>query len=204
MLVVMSPNKPESADETTAPDLPLPDLIQALAAAARNDEARWTALQALYPELRKIAASEMLNQSSGQTLQVTALVHEAALRLFGNDSEWETPRHFFAFVAVMMRRIIIDHARRRRRRLQLPNDSVLDQDTDRLEQAIDEDLGALASALEKLRTFDPVGADLVDLRFFAGYSVSAAVKALGLSERTADRKWARVRAWLKQELQGDS
>ena len=159
-------------------------------------------LPLVYEELRKLAAHKMANESPGQTLQATALVHEAWLRLAGAQNQnWQNRGHFFAAAAEAMRRILIDNARRKARvrhggglsRVQL--DSV-----DLAIEADDETLLRVDEALTKLAAEDPVKADLVKLRYFAGLSFPEAGRALGLSESTAKRYWAYTRAWLFEEL----
>jgi RNA polymerase sigma factor (TIGR02999 family) len=160
-------------------------------------------LPLVYDELRALAAARLAREPDGQTLQPTALVHEAYLRLVENDPQrrWDSRGHFFAAAAEAMRRILINRARDKKRlkrggawqRLDLENLAVADQ-------ASDEDLLALDEALERLAQENKVCADLVQLRFFAGLSLADAAAALGLARRTADRNWAYARAWLFQAL----
>ena len=159
-------------------------------------------LPLVYEELRKLAAVRMAQEQANQTLQPTALVHEAWLRLTGDEQPaFDGRGHFFAAAAEAMRRILIEKARSKGRlkrggeweRVGLEN---LD-----LAVATDDDtLLAVHEALEKLATIDPVGAKLIELRFFAGLSNVDAAKALGLAERTAKRTWTYARAWLHEEL----
>jgi RNA polymerase sigma factor (TIGR02999 family) len=158
----------------------------------------------VYQELRQLAAQRMRKERPGQTLQATALVHEAYLRLVGaEDQHWSGRHHFFAAAAEAMRRILIENARRKksikhgggRKRI----------DIDEAVQAKDEDtsaddLIALDEALEKLTKKDKMKADLVKLRFFAGLTMEQAAKVLGISHSTADEHWAYVRAWLRVEI----
>jgi RNA polymerase sigma factor (TIGR02999 family) len=175
------------------------------AAAAGDPQAAAELLPLVYDELRRLAAAQMAEERPGQTLQPTALVHEAYLRLVGGGrtAAWDHRGHFFAAAAEAMRRILIDTARRKltakhggdRRRV----------DLDGLEAAApsrDADLMALDEALTKFAAEDPVKAKLVTLRYFAGLSVEAAAEALGLSRATADRYWAYARTWLYCELRG--
>jgi RNA polymerase sigma factor (TIGR02999 family) len=166
-------------------------------------------LPLVYDALRQLAAQKLAQERPGQTLQATALVHEAYLRLVGGESpagqSWDGRRHFFAAAAEAMRRILLDRARDRRRikrgggwrRLQL----------DQIDLPVAEppdDLLALEEALEKLGQEDPLCAELVKLRFFAGLTSEEAAAALGLARRTADRYWAFARSWLYDALrQGD-
>jgi RNA polymerase sigma factor (TIGR02999 family) len=162
-------------------------------------------LPLVYEELRKLAAQRLAQEKPGQTLQATALVHEAYLRLVEVDQaqQWNSRGHFFAAAAEAMRRILVDRARQKKslkgggRRAR--------QDLDGLEIAlpeIPEDLVALDEALNKLAATDKKAADLVHLRFFAGLPIPEAAQLLGISPRTADRLWAYARAWLHQEIQG--
>jgi RNA polymerase sigma factor (TIGR02999 family) len=180
----------------------------ALEAAARGDRAGADQLLPLvYDELRKLAAARLVNEPSGQTLQATALVHEAYLRLVGHDPcrAFDGRSHFFAAAAEAMRRILVDRARNRRRqkrggghrRVRLDLNNVL---TD----PAGDDLLALDEALESLAREDPVGAKLVGLRAFGGLTLAEAAEVLGIGRRTADRYWAYARAWLCDALSGDS
>lgn len=159
-------------------------------------------LPLVYEELRKLAAHKMSQEAAGHTLQPTALVHEAWLRLGGGEgAQFENRAHFFGAAAEAMRRILIENARRKGRlkrggeweRVGLAN----------LDVAVttnDDTLLAVHEALIKLATLDPVGAKLIELRFFAGLSNVDAAKVLGLAERTAKRTWSYARAWLHEEL----
>jgi RNA polymerase sigma factor (TIGR02999 family) len=162
----------------------------------------------VYDELRKLAAEKMAAEKAGQTLQATALVHEAYVRLVatpgGEAQHWDSRRHFFAAAAEAMRRILIDRARRKltekhggqRRRLNL-------DDLDIAAESRSADVLAIDEALTKLASEDPVKAQLVTMRYFAGLSVQEAADALGISRATADRYWAYARTWLYCELSGD-
>jgi RNA polymerase sigma factor (TIGR02999 family) len=159
-------------------------------------------LSAVYGELRRLAARKLAHERPGQTLQATALVHEAYLRLIGDEeAHWENRRHFFAAAAEAMRRILVEAARRKarvkhgggRQRLELHEaDQILLPDS--------MDLVAVDEALAKLAREDPIKADLVKLRFFAGLTVEEAGKVLDISRATADRYWAFARAWLYHEV----
>jgi len=159
-------------------------------------------LPLVYEELRKLAAHKMANEAPGQTLQPTALVHEAWLRLTGNENqEWNGRGHFFAAAAEAMRRILVENARRKRR---VKHGGAMQRiDLTTLDVAIithDEHLLAVDEALDKLAARDPLGAQLIKLRFFAGLSNVDAARMLGIPERTAKRTWAYARAWLYEEL----
>ena len=165
-------------------------------------------LPLIYDELRKLAAQKLAREQPGQTLQATALVHEAYFRLVGNDGDarrWNGRGHFFAAAATAMRRILIERARRKRcqihgggrQRRELHPDLVASTEPD-------EDLLALDTALAKLAERDPVKARLVELRYFAGLTGEEAAEILGISARTADRYWVYTRAWLRREMEGGS
>jgi RNA polymerase sigma factor (TIGR02999 family) len=159
-------------------------------------------LPLVYEELRKLAALKMASQPAGHTLQPTALVHEAYLRLVGSPNpQWQGRAHFFAAAAEAIRHILVDRARRNGRirhggNLQRVNIEHLD-----LPSAEDSDLVlAVNEALDKLAEHDKVSAELIKLRFFVGLPNTEAASLLGLSERTAKRTWAYARAWLFREL----
>jgi RNA polymerase sigma factor (TIGR02999 family) len=158
-------------------------------------------LPLVYEELRKLAAAKMAHEAPGQTLQPTALVHEAWLRLAGSDQNWSNRGHFFAAAAEAMRRILVDRARRRRR---VRHGAGLERvNLDSVELAVnteDETLLRLDEALAKLAVEAPDKAELVRLRYFAGLRIADAAQALGISEATAKRHWAYARAWLICEL----
>jgi RNA polymerase sigma factor (TIGR02999 family) len=160
-------------------------------------------LPLVYDELRKLAAAKLVQEKPGQTLQATALVHEAYLRLVGGDlsQQWDSRGHFFAAAAESMRRILINRARDANR--QKRGGSLRRVDLDTIEIALDtpaDDLLAVDEALEQLSADDKLCADLVKLRFFAGLTLGEAAKALGMPRRTADRHWAYARAWLFDRL----
>lgn len=184
------------------------DLSQVLSAMDGGDaQAASRLLPLVYDELRKLAARKLAREQPGQTLEPTALVNEAYVRLVGNNA---SPRfggrgHFFAAAATAMRRILIERARRKRRaihgggrrRQELRADLVASPEPD-----ADDDLLALDAALTKLAERDPVKARLVELRFFAGLTGDEAARILGISPKTADRYWAYARAWLRREMEG--
>ena len=159
-------------------------------------------LPLVYEELRKLAAQKMARESPGQTLQATALVHEAWLRLGGDDQPtWDNRGHFFAAAAEAMRRILIDNARRKN---SLRHGGAVERvNLDGLDLAAsmdDEQLLALNEALEHLAEHDAEKAQVVKLRFFAGLTNKEAAQALGVSEPTVKRHWAYARAWLFREM----
>jgi RNA polymerase sigma factor (TIGR02999 family) len=162
-------------------------------------------LPLVYDELRRLAAARLASEPSGNTLQPTALVHEAYLRLVGapGGDRWDHRGHFFAAAAEAMRRILIDHARRKAaaRRGGVMSRRALDPDAAAVPEP-DEDLLALDEALDRLAEEDPLKASLVKLRYFGGLSLVEAAAALSLSERTAGRYWAYARAWLRREVEG--
>jgi RNA polymerase sigma factor (TIGR02999 family) len=159
-------------------------------------------LPLVYEELRKLAAVRMAQEQANQTLQPTALVHEAWLRLTGGEQPaFDGRGHFFAAAAEAMRRILIEKARSKGRRKRGGEWERVGLENLDVAVATDDDtLLAVHEALEKLAVIDPTGAKLIELRFFAGLSNVDAARALGLAERTAKRTWAYARAWLHEEL----
>jgi len=159
-------------------------------------------LPLVYEELRRMASRKLLREQLGQTLQATALVHEAYIRLVGAESHnWSSRGHFFAAAAEAMRRILIDNARRKQRQKHGGDRQRVGLDD--ADIAIEEpstNLITLDEALTKLAKEDPVVADLVKLRYFAGLTLSQIAEIIGISRRTADRYWAYARAWLYQEI----
>ncbi|OHB66333.1 MAG: RNA polymerase subunit sigma [Planctomycetes bacterium RBG_13_62_9] len=179
------------------------DVTRILNAIERGDaQATDELLPLLYEELRLLAAQKLAGETPGQTLQATALVHEAYLRLLGDDGPtWQSRGHFFAAAAEAMRRILIENARRKRRLKRGGNKEKVDLDNAEVTICGPcDDLIALDEALEKLARIDKVKADLVKLRFFAGLTGEQAAKALGISHNTADRYWAYARSWLHLEI----
>jgi len=179
------------------------DVTRILAAIERGDVRAVDELFPLvYQELRQLAAQRMSKELPGQTLQATALVHEAYLRLVGGEEQqWSSRRHFFSAAAEAMRRILVDNARRKRslkhgggrKRIKLDKAAIAN------DTATDE-LIALDEALEKLSKKDKAKADLVKLRYFAGLTIEQAAELLDISVTTAKRYWAYSRAWLLREM----
>ncbi len=172
---------------------------------AGNTQASDQLLPLLYDELRRMAARKMAHEAAGQTLDATALVHEAYLRLVDTQSpqQWNSRGHFFAAAAEAMRRILIERARHKKcdkaggeyQRVALSD----------IQPAVDEpdvDLLALDEALDKLEQVDARQAQLVKLRFFAGLTIEQAAEALGISTSTADNDWAYARCWLRVQMGG--
>jgi RNA polymerase sigma factor (TIGR02999 family) len=159
-------------------------------------------LPLVYNELRKLAARQMASQPAGHTLQPTALVHEAWLRLAGSERDrWNDRRHFFRAAAQAMRQILVDAARKKSRFKRGGGWRRLDLESIHLAVETDPDgLLAVNEALEDLSSHDPVKADLVKLRFFVGLTLCEAAQALGCSTATAKRSWAFARAWLYRRL----
>jgi RNA polymerase sigma factor (TIGR02999 family) len=160
-------------------------------------------LPLVYDELRKLAAARMAQEQPGQTLQATALVHEAYVRLVDTDraQQWNSRGHFFAAAAEAMRRILVENARRKRAAKR--GGGMARRDLDEVQVAVPElaeDLVALDEALARLAAMDPVKAKLIELRHFAGLTIEEAADVLGISVTTANRYWAYARAWLHQEI----
>jgi RNA polymerase sigma factor (TIGR02999 family) len=175
------------------------------AAAAGDPTAASDLLPLVYDELRRLAALRLAQEKPGQTLQATALVHEAYLRLVGSDPgrPWNGRGHFFAAAAEAMRRILVESARRKN--AEKRGGALHRHDAGDLPLAAPdpvEDLVALDEALNKLAATDKQAADLVQLRYFAGLSIPEAAAALGISDRTAGRLWAYARAWLRRAVEG--
>jgi RNA polymerase sigma factor (TIGR02999 family) len=176
------------------------------AAAAGDPRAAADLLPLVYDELRKLAAARMAAESPGHTLQPTALVHEAYLRLVGPgaDQSWDSRGHFFAAAAESMRRILVEKARRKQRlrhgggRQKQPlheNEPVIAAPVDGI------DLIALSEALDRLEAASPRRARLVKLRYFAGLTLPEAARMLGMSRSTAEADWTYAKAWLKREME---
>ncbi len=183
-------------------DQPVPLLLEA---AGRGDEAAAAELlPVVYEELRRLARSWMARERAGQTLQPTALVHEAYLRLLGEDSGWDSRRHFFFAVSRAMRQILVEQARRKsslkrggdRKRVPAAADVLIIEDPA-------EDMIALDHALDRLEREDPRKAQIVHLRFFAGLTAEETARILDTSLRTVEREWRYIRARLHSELSGE-
>jgi RNA polymerase sigma factor (TIGR02999 family) len=162
-------------------------------------------LPLIYDELRKLAAQRLAQEKPGQTLEATALVHEAYLRMLGTGDEqrWDSRGHFFAAAAESMRRILVESARRKESLKRGGGLARADFDEMQISAPeIQEDVVALDQALTKLAATDKQAADLVQLRYFAGLTLPEAAQALGVSARTAGRWWSYARAWLRQEIDG--
>ena len=160
-------------------------------------------LPLVYDELRKLAAVRMAHENPGKTLQATALVHEAYLRLVGGDRDrpWDNRGHFFAAAAEAMRRILVEQARTQRRRDELIGIQIQLDDLQLMASCPNPDFLQLDEALQKLETTDAIAADLVKLRFFAGLTMDQAACVLGIPLRTAERNWTYARSWLHRELE---
>jgi RNA polymerase sigma factor (TIGR02999 family) len=179
------------------------EVTRILSAAEQGDpHAAEHLLPLVYDELRKLAAQRLGQENPGQTLQATALVHEAYLRLVGSETPtgWNSRGHFFAAAAEAMRRILVDNARRKRSKKRSGDRIQLDlnlaaADAERIDDVLDID-----AALVALSAADPQAAELVKLRYFAGFTIPQAADALGISPRSADFLWAYARAWLLRSL----
>jgi len=184
------------------------DVTLILSAIEQGDpKAAGQLLPLVYDELRKLAAIKLAQEKPGQTLQATALVHEAYLRLVGVEQEqhWDSRGHFFAAAAEAMRRLLVENARRKASLKR--GEGMQREDLDRIEivaESRSDDLVALDEALTLLTREDPQTAELVKLRYFAGMSNKQAADVLGISPRTADFRWAFARSWLLEKIAGDS
>lgn len=182
----------------------MPELTEILTALERGDcQAAEELLPLVYDELRRLAAWRLAKEQPGQTLQATALVHEAYLRLVGKgDPHWNGRRHFFGAAAEAMRRILVGNARRKRR---LKRGGQMErmhlEEVDIPSPMADDDLLAMDEALDRLAVVDPRAAELVKLCFFVGLTQEQAAKHLGVSISTVERTWAFARAWLFREIQ---
>jgi RNA polymerase sigma factor (TIGR02999 family) len=187
---------------------PMSDVTRILSAIEQGDpRASEQLLPLVYNELRQLAAQKLAQEKAGQTLQATALVHEAYLRLVDVDKaqHWDSRRHFFAAAAEAMRRILVDNARRKRtvkhggQRVRINLDEALV-----VAEEPHQDLLELDELLEQLAGADPRAAELVKLRFFAGLTGEQTAEVLGISPRAADLLWAYARAWLFEKLKRES
>jgi RNA polymerase sigma factor (TIGR02999 family) len=184
------------------------DVTRVLSALAQGEtQASDQLLPLVYDELRRLAAQKMAKETPGQTLEATALVHEAYLRLVDTEKvhDWNSRGHFFAAAAEAMRRILVERARHKRRlkaggdyrRQELPEIALPAAEPDL-------DLLVLDEVLGKLERQDPRKAEVVKLRFFAGLTIEEAAQALGIATSTADKDWAYARCWLRLEMEGPS
>jgi RNA polymerase sigma factor (TIGR02999 family) len=182
------------------------DVTRILSAVEQGDAvAAEQLLPLVYEELRRLAAQKLAQEKPGQTLQATALVHEAYLRLVGvGGDHWESRKHFFAVAAESMRRILIEKARRKRRqkrgrgRARVDLDAVAIPAPERSDDLLD-----LDEALTRLAEVDAAAAELVKLRYFVGLALPEAAEILSIAPRSADRLWAYARAWLREALDGE-
>ena len=186
------------------PTVPMNDVTRILSAIEGGDRsAARDLLPLVYDELRKLAAQRIVHEKPGQTLQATALVHEAYLRLVDVDQrqQWHGRAHFCAAAAEAMRRILIDNARRRK--AQKRGDGWQRQDLEAVAAPErDDEILELDEALQKLAAIEPAKAKLVELRYFAGLTGEQAAEVLGISPTTADRHWTYARAWLQTQIRG--
>ena len=180
------------------------EVTQLLAQASSGDAvARATLFDVLYRELRRLAESAMRAERANHTLQPTALVHEAFLRLAGNQGRFENRAHFLGVAASAMRRVLVDHARGRNAHKRGHGATLVTvNDLDALPQAAAEevDLVVLDDALSRLAALDARQGQIVELRFFGGLSVEETAALIGVSERTIKREWQMSRAWLRREM----
>jgi RNA polymerase sigma factor (TIGR02999 family) len=180
------------------------DVTRILNAAQQGDPtAADQLLPLVYEELRKLAAAKMANEAAGQTLQPTALVHEAWLRLTGNQSQsWDGRAHFFGAAAEAMRRILVERARRKQAMRHGGGQVPLEIDRVEIAGSVpDEEWLALSDGLEKLEAVDKKKAEFIKLRYFVGLSLEEAAEVLGVSVPTASRWWSHSRAWLADEIE---
>jgi RNA polymerase sigma factor (TIGR02999 family) len=184
------------------------DVTHILSAIEQGDpQASEQLLPLVYEELRKLAAARLAQEKVGQTLEATALVHEAYLRLVdtARAQHWDCRGHFFSAAAEAMRRILVDQARRKRRPKHGGDRKRIDlNEALSISDATDDDVLALHEALEQLAREEPAKVELVKLHFFAGLSLEEAGAILGISERTAKRHWAYARAWLYAAIRDGS
>jgi RNA polymerase sigma factor (TIGR02999 family) len=179
------------------------DVTRVLSAIEEGDpHAAELLLPLVYDELRRLAAQRLAQENPGQTLEATALVHEAYLRLVDTDTaqQWNSRGHFFAAAAEAVRRILVENARRKHRQKHGGDVRRVDLDAALSIAAPDDDLLALDEALEGLAAVDALAARLVVLRYFSGLTMAAAAAALGISLRSAERNWTYAKSWLHRAL----
>jgi RNA polymerase sigma factor (TIGR02999 family) len=182
------------------------DVTRILNAIERGDaKATDELLPLVYEELRLLAAQKLSHEPPGQTLQATALVHEAYLRLIGDEPQsWNGRGHFFAAAAEAMRRILVENARHKKRLKRGGEKQRIDLDgVDSMVNGLSEDVIAVDEALVRLAEMDAVKAELVKLRYFGGLTVEQAAQVLGVSETTAKEHWRFARAWLYRQMKPD-
>ena len=171
------------------------------AVCAGDGQAAEQLLPLVYEELRRSAAAMMAREAPSQTLQTTALVHEAWLRLGGAGRSWNDRHHYLRAAGEAMRRILVDRARRRGAEKRGHNPRRTELSDSKIERlAPDDQILAVHEALDQLASRDPVTAELVKARYFAGLSMAEAAESLGLPLRVAERKWTFAKAWLRQEI----
>ena len=186
---------------------PVSDVTRMLEAVERGEpHAAEELLPLVYDELRRLAAAKMANEKPGQTLQATALVHEAWIRLAGDERKhWKGQNHFFGAAAEAMRRILIERARRKARVRHGRSQPAEELHESRIEiEAPAEEILAVDEALDELQEEDPVAAEVVKLRYFVGMSLPETSQSLGISPRSVDRHWAYARSWLKRAIRRNS
>ena len=178
------------------------DLTQVLQAVKQREAVSEENMTLVYQELRQLAAARMARESAGQTLQATALVHEAWLRLFnGNSGEWQNRAHFFAAAALAMRRILIERARRKMTAKRGERaEHVCIEDVDIAQSQPDERILLIDEALERLQDKDPELARIVVLKFFGGLTNVEVAEIMGITERTVRNKWVFAKAWLLESI----
>ena len=191
-------------EQVPVEDKSMEDITTLLSAAADGDtEAAHKLMPRIYDELKRIASSKMSHEQVGHSLDATALVHEAYIRLIGNDGsyKWDNRAHFFASAAEAMRRILVENARRKSRMKRGGQHKRVDlAGCNIYVSAPHADVLATHEALDRLELEDELGAKIVKLRFFAGFSVEEAANTLGLSRAAGFRHWKFSRAWLQREL----
>ena len=197
------PNQPPPKDE---PAVFLKQTAEHITTVLQAADSRGSGCEALLPlvyqELRQMAAARMAQEAAGQTLQATALVHEAWLRLFnGNARVWQNRQHFFAAAAQAMRRILIERARRKLSLKRGAGREILNiDDLNIAESPPDERILLIDEALERLQAKDPELAKIVTLKFFGGLTNAEVADMMGVTERTVDNKWAFAKAWLMKNI----
>lgn len=188
----------------TDPAIPNEHLTLGLAALARGEQGALSrVLPLVYARLKSMAEDRMKRERSGHTLQPTALVHEAFLKLSGGGVAWQNEEHFFAVAARAMREVLIDHARthgREKRGGGRTKFSIEDLDAAAPIQGSEIDLLDLDNALARLAAHDELATRIVEMRFFAGMEVEAIARALGIADRTVRRHWVYAKAWLAREM----